>query len=299
MKRSGSALILVLWCVLVLSIAILGAGTLVEQGLSSQRLAGRRFDARQIALTGIALGRDGKIEKYDPLLRQDMGQKKKLHVEIRSEGGRLNINRWLEREDEGMLAALFESWGVDEGDAAIAVDCLRDWVDTGELRSLHGAERHDLAGTPYALPENRPFLSVLEMADVKGMDRVADVKSDWREAFSVLSGDQLDLQEISEDLLVHFGKLTREQARQFIDYRDGPDRLSGTEDDVEITSTEQLAAIVGLTAAQIEVVTANFQVGKSPVRITSTGTVGETQYQIVAIVAAREKGVPLLWWEEK
>lgn len=298
-REKGAALILVIWCVLVLSIAIFGAGSLVEQGLSSQRLSSRRFDAKQAALTGIAYGRDAKIEKDDPLLFQELGPKKALQVAIGSEGGRININNFLSRPDYTILAELFESWGMEEDQARGLVDCLKDWVDQGDLRSLNGAEARELAGTGYSLPENRPFLTIAEMRGVKGMDELENVRPDWADSFSTLSGAKLDVQEAPAELMMVFGKLTKQQAESLVVYRGGSDKEPRTKDDLEIKSLDQVATISGLSAAQMQVFSQNFQVGGSPVRITSTGIVDEVRYSVVAIVAKRDRGAPLLWWEEK
>lgn len=298
-REKGAALILVIWCVLVLSVAILGASGLVEQGLSSQRLSSRRFDAKQAALTGIAYGRDAKIEKDDPLLFQELGPKRRLQVTIGSEGGRININSFLNRPDYTILAKLFEEWGLPEDEARGLVDCLRDWVDQGDLRSLNGAEARELAGTGYSLPENRPFLTVAEMRGVKGMDELERLRPDWAESFSVLSGAKLDVREASAELIVVFGKLTKQQAENVVAYRDGSDEEAHTEDDLEIKTLEQIATIAGLSGAQMQIFAQNFQVGGSPVRITSTGIADEVSYSIVAVVAKRDREAPLLWWEEK
>ncbi len=301
MKNSqrGSALILVLWCVLVLSISILAAARLIEWGIAGQRIDSRRFDAKQLALTGIAYGCDPKIEKMDPLLNQEFGSKKKLRVLVGSEGGRININRLLAREDYSVLADLFKQWGLGESEVATLTDCLKDWVDPDDLRSLYGAERRDLQGGVFSLPENRPFLAVAEMRAVKGWEILEQIKPDWADSFSVLSGDRLDLQETTAELLIVFGKLTRHQAESFVAYRNGLDRKPDTLDDIKIEAVENVAAIVGLSEFQQNVVARNFQVGGSPVRVTSTGFVGDMQYTVIAVMATRGKEAPFLWWEEK
>ena len=297
--QHGSALILVLWCVLILSISILAAARLVEWGIADQRVGSRRFEAKQLALTGIAYGRDPQIEREDPLLRQEWGVKKKLRVVVGSEGGRININHLLAREDYTILTDLFEHWGMKEQEAASLTDCLKDWVDADDLRSLHGAERSDLQGTPFALPGNRPFLTISEMRGVKGFEVLEGVKSNWAESFSVLSAGRLDLQEVSAELLVIFGKLKKQQAESLVTYRAGLDREPNTMDDVPMDSVENVAAIVGLSDFQQKMVGCHFQVGGSPIRITSTGFVGDTKYMVTAVIPTRGKEAPFLWWEEK
>lgn len=300
--QRGSALMLVLWCILILSVGILGVARLVDSGISHSRQSSRRFEAKQLALTGIAYGCDARIKKDDPLLMQKWESYAQLKVLIRSEGGRININRMLEREDYTILADLFKQWGVSDQDAALLTDCLKDWVDADDFRSLHGAEKRELEGTSYSIPENRPFLTVTEMAGIKNWKLIEELKPDWAESFSVLSADKLDLQEVSVDILMAFGQLTQHQAENFVIYRNGSDREPHTEDDIKMddikmSPEDQVGAIVGLSDHQREAVRQNFQVGGSPIRIVSTGTIGDTKYVITIVVAQR--GKEFLWWEEK
>jgi len=292
----GSALILVLWCLLVLSVIVLAGARLIDSGISSERLSARRFEAKQLALTGIAYACDTRIEKKDPLLNQAWDNQKKLRVTIASEGGRININSLLSKESYIHLRDLFQLWGLSESDSATLTDCLRDWVDSDDLRSLHGAERRDLQDTSFSPPENRPFLAVAEMRAVKTWQLVEQANPNWAESFSILSAPKLDLQEAQADLLIVFGKLTRSQAESFIHYRNGLDQKPNTDDDIQLTSVD-IGSVVGLSDIQKAAISSHFQIGESPTRITSTGIAGDTEYTITVIAFAR--GKELLWWEEK
>ncbi len=293
----GSALLLVLWCILILSICVLAAARLVDSGISHSRLSSRRFEAKQLALTGIAYASDSRIEKHDPLLTQKWEHQTQLNVIISSEGGRININRLLACEDYTILADLFEYWGINEQEAAALTDCLKDWVDPDDLRSLHGAEQRDLQETSFSIPENRPFLTVAEMAGIKDWEFLERLKPDWAESFSVLSAERLELQEVSAEILMALGQLTRHQAESFVIYRNGLDREPNTEDDIKIESVENVGTVVGWSDQQRHAVKRHFQIGGSPIRIVSTGIVGDTKYVITAVVA--DRGKELLWWEEK
>ena len=74
MKRgttSASALLLVLWCVAVLSITILAVARMVQNDVDDAGLKNRRVEARELALTGIAYGMHPKIDPWDPLLNEN------------------------------------------------------------------------------------------------------------------------------------------------------------------------------------------------------------------------------------
>ncbi|PWU07622.1 MAG: hypothetical protein C5B47_05835 [Verrucomicrobia bacterium] len=299
-SQRGFALILVLWSTLILSFCILAAAWLANVGISHSRLSSRRFEAKQLALTGIAYGCDPRIEIFDPLLTQQLGSRRQLNVIIRSEGGRVNINHLLACEDYTTLADLFKQWGINEQDAAALTDCLKDWIDSDDLSSLHGAERSDLEGTPFSMPENRPFLTVAEMAGIKDWELVEQLKPDWADSFSILSTQHLDFDEVSAEILMAFGRLTQHQAESLVTYRNGLDRKPKTQDDVKIESTEQLEVVVGgLSGDQKQAIEQRFQFqnADNPIRIVSTGMVAGTKYAITAIVVGR--GKEYLWWEEK
>ncbi|MGH8046235.1 MAG: general secretion pathway protein GspK, partial [Chthoniobacterales bacterium] len=182
---AASALLLSLWCVAVLSITVLSVATLVQNDVDDASRENRRFEARELALTGIALGMHPKIDPWDPLLSQQFPGGSKLRVRVISESARLDINRMLKEKDHKTLKKLFEIWGAEPMESSTAVDSLVDWMDADDLRQNNGAEKDDLEKFPqYSIPANRDFHSVEEMEKVKGMDRIAALKPNWAEYFT-------------------------------------------------------------------------------------------------------------------
>jgi general secretion pathway protein K len=300
-SSTGAALLLVLWAVLILSVAVLTAARIVELDLDSAGRANRRFEARLLALSGLALAMNEKIKRGSPLLRQNTAPNAGFTAEILSEGSRANINRLLESNDTRTLRELFRYWNVDDRAAAAAIDSLKDWVDGDDLRSLNGAEARDIPpDSGWSIPQNRSFLSIKEMAAVRGMEAVVAVKPDWADYFSVFSGEKMDLQDAPEDLLVVFGGLAPAQARTLIKLRNGQDGLPGTLDDIEIDSTGSLRAIFPMSDTQFSRLEQYFSVGESPVRITSRGRMEGVEAAITAVVDARGQPLDgsLLMWEE-
>lgn len=299
----GGALLLVLWAILVLSTAILVVARLVDFDMASETIAAQRFAARQMALTGLAHAKHPQIERGDPLLFQTFENTRGFEVLVESENARLNINTLLLQGGERTLERLFRHWGLEEREALIAVDSLKDWVDGDDLRSLHGAEYHDIPeGSGWSRPENRPFFSVAEMERVRGMEYVRRANPDWMRYFSVHSSNRLDLQDVSEDLLEVVGGLTSEQARAIITYRNGADGLPGTPEDNRIESVETLQGIVALSPAQMEMLQANFGAGGGLLRILSRGRAGGAYYEISALIQRRQDQagqVEILEWSEQ
>lgn len=294
----GVALPLVLWAVFVMSVVMVTVVGLVDFDLDLESLSARRSEARQLALTGLAFGSHPLVKSGDPLLHQTFPNGTRLDVVLLSEDARLNINQLLTQGRTADLQKLFQFWGVPEKEAQIAVDSLKDWIDADEFRGLNGAEASDLAEqTEYSLPENRPFIQVAEMKNVRGMEAVTRVKPDWADFFSVRSSGRLDLQEVSGDLLQVFGGLSEDEAHAFVTYRFGPDGLAFTLDDPPIKSVGALAAVVPLNPLQLKMCGAWFGGGGETKRIVSRGNCAGLVHEISAVGTFGGGGEYLEWVE--
>lgn len=299
----GSALLLVLWCVAVLSITVLAVARIVEADVGDASLENRRFEGRELALTGIAYGLNRKIQPWDPLLNEKFQDGRTLRVRIISEAARLDINRALKERNQNTLRNLFRLWEIPDEAASIAIDSMKDWTDPDDLRSLNGAEREDLIHqTKYSLPANRDFRSVSEMEKVRGMDVVAAYKPDWANFFTVYGGRKIDLQDAPIDILRAAGGLSYDQAEAIDQIRKGADRIAQTQDDYIIKSVPDFLQKVGLSQVQSQVVMANFTVNEGPTRVESTAEVGGAKYKIVAIVPRSAMGGnegTMYYWDEQ
>jgi len=301
-RFAGSALLLTLWCVGVLSLSIFVVVRLVEYDLDDERFESMRVEAREMALTGIALALHPEIERGNPLLRQTLGDDRTLVVSVESESARLNINKALQQPYSPILKAILTRWEVPDRDISSIVDSLYDWVDEDELRSLNGAEREDLENqSRYSIPQNRPFIAVSEMERVRGMDQVAALVPQWKRYFSVFSGDKFDIHDVSLDWLVAAGGLPETIATQWIAARNGSDELAGTEDDLRLSNIAELRGLLGIGETQLAALQQSFDVNADPLRITSLATIGDVSYAISVVTRKPEAGeVPVfLSWEEE
>ena len=197
-RPSGAALLLVLWAITVISFAVLWMADAVNLELETTLSDSAGLRARQIAVSGVALGLHRQVKREDTgLLNRDFGAGERMEVRVRGEGGRFNINRMLQEQDRITLLNLFTLWGLsaDEGNALI--DKLADWVDQDEFRTgFGGAERaeYEAVGITDA-PANRPFRSVPEMGRVLGMEELAALKPDGAESFTIFGDGQIDVNE--------------------------------------------------------------------------------------------------------
>lgn len=291
---SGVALLLTLWCVAVVAMATVGVARLIGLDSETEGLRVRKFETRELALTGIAHGSNPEMPRWHELLHQRLPDGGTLDVRVTSEGARLNINRLLQEPENPTLKRLFSLWGIPDDEARVAIDSLADWTDKNDSHRLNGAEREQLQDQDvYSLPENRDFRSVEEMAQVRGMDAVTHRHPQWREAFSVYSGDKLDIQDAPLEAMIAMG-LDSETAARIVETRNGPDGIAGTKDDRIVQDIAKAAQEMG---ADPELVSKIFTTATEPVRVESRATMGPTHYVVTAIIQRRQGTA--IYWEEQ
>jgi general secretion pathway protein K len=303
-KQRAAALLLVLWAIAVLSFAVLWVADLVGIELESGSADAKRLAARQISLSGVALGMHPRVTREDvALLNQDLDGGGKLRVRIRGEGARFNINRLLADQDRVTLKNLFLLWGLNNDEADVLFDRLTDWVDDDAGRQLNGAERaeYEAIGIIDA-PANRPFRSVDEMGRVMGMDVLAERNPGWREAFTVFGDGLIDVNEAEADVLQAATGLTPEMVQDILRLRRGGDEVEPSEDDVRFESIDQLTGWLQASSLPPDRVAARLTTESTVKRIDSRGFVDDCEVRISVVTASGGEGGPstdYLLWEER
>lgn len=225
-----------------------------------------------------------------------------MRVRIRGEGARFNINQLLAQQDRMALKNLFVLWGLD-GDAADAlIDRLTDWVDDDIGRQLNGAEQseYEAAGIADA-PANKPFRSVDEMSRVLGMEELAKVNPNWRDAFTIFGDGKIDVNEAGTEVLQVATGLTPEFTADIIRARLGPDGEEGTEDDLRFESIDQLNGWLTASSYPAGQAAERLATESTVKRIDSRGIVGDCE-RVISVVAESGvggQGSSYLLWEEK
>ena len=299
----GAALLLVLWAIAVLSFAVLWVADLVGLELESGAAGAKRLAARQIALSGVALGLHPQVTREDvALLNQDLDDGGKMRVRIRGEGARFNINALLAEQDRITLKNLFILWGLSNDEADVLFDRLTDWVDDDAGRQLNGAERADYEAMGIVdAPADRPFRSVDEMGRVMGMEVLAERNPAWREAFTVFGDGEIDVNEAGPDVLQAVTGLTPEMVGDILRLRRGGDEIEPSEDDVRFESVEQLGGWLQTSPLPLDRVTARLTTESAVKRIDSRGLVDDCEVLISVVTAAGDGSQPTeyLLWEER
>lgn len=303
-RPSGAALLLVLWAITVISFAVLWMADAVNLELETTVSDSAGLRARQIAVSGVALGLHRQVKREDTgLLNRDFGAGERMEVRVRGEGGRFNINRMLQEQDRITLLNLFTLWGLsaDEGNALI--DKLADWVDQDEFRTgFGGAERaeYEAVGITDA-PANRPFRSVPEMGRVLDMEKLAALKPDWAESFTIFGDGQIDVNEAGAEVLQAATGITPEMVQGILQQRRGSDGVEPSEDDQRFDDVSQVAGWLAGSTLPPEQIMSRLTTESSVKRIDSRGIVGERSRLISVVAEEGEVGeaATYLLWEEK
>ena len=298
-KIQAIALPLVLWCIAFLAGLVVLTGGLVRGWIESESLAERKFVARQMALSGIALGMNPAIESGNPLLRHGNKETEGHEVKITNEAARINPNFWIQSGNRPIFNRLFAKWGADLSQAEAAIDGLQDWIDGDDFVSLKGAERgeYERAGRP-GYPANRPLKHIREMESIMNLAPLLASKQGWQDSFTIWYNGKISIQHATPPILTALADLTPIQCQSLIEVRAGPDGLENTADDEKLESIEAVADFLGAGGRQRAALLEFFDTSGDMRRIESTGWCGGVSHKIVVIAPTGAAG-QIMSWEEQ
>jgi hypothetical protein len=293
------ALPMVLWCIAFLAGLVVLTGGLVRGWIESESLAERKFVARQMALSGIALGLNPVVENGSPLLRKGNKNTEGYEVKITNESARLNPNFWIQSGNRVIFNRLFANWGASLAEAEAAIDSLQDWIDGDDLVLLKGAERGDYerAGRP-GYPANRPLKHIREMESIINLAPLLAAKQGWQEDFTIWYSGKISIQHATEPILTALVELTPNQCQSLIEMRAGRDGVENTADDQKLQSIEAVADFLGAGGKQRAALLEFFDTSGDLRRIESTGWCGAISHKIVVIAPTGSPG-QIMSWEER
>ncbi len=287
-RSRASALMLMIWAVLLMSLTVMGVVEYVGYSVSEATLANAEFRALYLAESGLAVGLHPEMRRGDPSLKQKIGSDSGFDVVINYEGARIPINYLVDSRLSEAVYNLFIHWGLSAEQASIAVDSLADWMDRDDDARPNGAESaYYKALGIYDMPRQLGFINVDEMLLVRGMNVVDRLKPDWREYFSVYSDGVIDLRTAFKDTLIAVSGSSASDVENYLSQRDGPDGIAGTEDDRRVSDSEAFR-LLGIDGDRAAALRGTLTSEDNVRRITSTGYIGEKRAQII-IVARRQE----------
>jgi len=298
--RRGSALIMVLWCLLLLGMAVFGVVEMVELSVEHTSYEQQALDARGLALSGLALGLNPQLLKDDPLLFQKPAAGRQFKVAIGSEGARLNLNYVLLSRHREILENLFTQWGLQVDQADHVADCLFDWITPGDLRSLDGAKADDYAKANLPQrPTYKPFDSFDEVKLVMGVDLLDKAKPDWQESFTLWSSGPLNVNEAPPELIAAVFGLDPKRVAFFTKARNGRDEIAGTADDVTVPDLKTLQGQLGIGDLAIKTLGNQVSFTDPNRRVESVGQVQGTQVMISVVTRLNSSPIQYFLWLEQ
>ena len=295
----GSALVLVFWCLLLLSLAVFAIVELVGMSVDHSAQEERALDAHAWAASGVAVGEEPQLLRDDPLLNQQSSPTNGFRVTFESEGARLNLNYLLLTGHRAALVTLFTHWGMKMDEAEHAAACLYDWVMPGDLPSLNGAkaDAYAKAGLPQR-PSHAAFISWDEVEMVMGVDAIAAVKPNWKTSFTLLSEGPLDVNQAPAERIAALFGIDEGRVEFLVKMRDGRDGLPGTGDDVPLNS-ETLQSGLALSPDLLKAMQSQIAFGSNIRRVESIGRAGSTYVKISVVTRLNTVPPQLLVWSER
>lgn len=282
-RLHGSALMIMIWALLLMSVTVMGVVEYIRYSAEEAALASAEFRALHLAESGIAVGLHPETRRGDKVLKQKIGADSGFDVVINYEGARIPVNLISDDRLREAVYDLFVRWGVNSDEATIASDSLADWVDNNDEVRSNGAEKDYYEGLGvYDIPRNMGFINVDEMLLVRGMGVVDRLKPDWREFFSVYGDGTIDLRTAFKETLIAISGASESDVTNYIQRRDGADGIPGTEDDQRISDGEAYR-LLNLTGDRAKAMQGILTSDDDLRRITSTGYVGEKRAQIIVV----------------
>jgi general secretion pathway protein K len=310
--HGGSALLLVLFTLLLISGLILSAMAFLESGVEDYGALNHQFEARQLARSGLAFGLNPQVTNQDTaLLNQKFKPTGEFHVVISSESTKLNINTLLQQGRDDILQTLFLQWNVPLKAVNEAINGLKKWtngnqeiqpVGTNAPQPAPGQqveEGNEQGNQQPGIELVRPFLAVSEMAEVPGFNAVIAEKPDWADYFTVWSDGTIDVNLADPHMISLVTGVTLATATQLVRHIWGPDGIPFTSDDQPYQNWNDVMLQLGMSSQQFQIVQNLLSLSSTVDRVDSTGVIGK--YSTTISVVAKRQSVPVayLLWQEK
>jgi Type II secretion system (T2SS), protein K len=295
----GAAIMLALWALFLLSALVISWALDINTRLALSGDGTRMLKAEAAACSGAEVAFNPTIKPSSPNLKGALNDGANYAARMTGEGGRLNLNYLCAGENPDRLQIIkqyLQNKGIDLNERDTMVDSLLDWVEPNVgLHHLNAPPESDDYHPAHAL-----LTRIEELKKVAGW---ADFTSTpgWDDDFTLNSAGPIDLAWASRDVLLALpGPVTNEMVDRFLQVRQGPDGIDGTEDDGQISSAQEALSIMGLNAEQAKQITQKGLITfNDPVyRVVSVGSAGRAT-RTVQMIFRRVGVMPqLITWKE-
>ncbi len=289
---------LALWALFLLSALVISWALDINSRLTVSSEGNRMLKAEAVACSGAEVALNPTTKPGSPNLNGQLNNGATYNARITGEGGRLNINWLVAGENPDRLEILrqyLQNKGIDLNERDTMIDSLLDWVEpnVGVHHMNAPAESDDYH------PAHALLTRIDEMKKIAGWGEFTATPG-WDDDFTVNSSGPVDLAWASHDVLVSLPGFTPEIADRFLQLRQGPDGIDGTDDDAKFTGVQEALTAAGLGAPQAtQLAQKGLLAFNDPVfRIVSLGTAGKATHT-VQMVVRRVGTVPqVITWRE-
>jgi hypothetical protein len=201
------------------------------------------------------------------------------------------LNFLAQGEDPRKLAILrryLDLKGVELNDQDTMIDSLLDWVSPNQgLHHMNAPEESDDYHPPHA-----PLNSVDELKKVFGWAEFTS-KPNWDQDFTVVGNcGAIDIAWASRDVLRALG-IGDDFVDRFLQLRQGPDGIDGTEDDFQFNTTgttvpPEVQGALGLNQQQFQQIQQFVQFKGPVLRIVSVGKSGDITRSVEMVVLKQQ-----------
>ena len=293
----GAAILLALWALFLLSALVISWALDIDSRLALSSEGTRMLKAEAVACSGAEVALNPATKPGSPTLKGQLNNGATYDARITGEGGRLNINWLVAGENPDRLEILRQyllNKGIDLNERDTMVDSLLDWVEPNVgVHHLNAPPESDDYHPAHAL-----LTRIDELKKVAGWSEFTST-SGWDDDFTLNSQGPIDLAWASRDVLLALPGLRPEMVDRYLQLRQGPDGIDGTEDDTEFGGIEEVFAVMGLNPQLISKLTNGLVTFNDPVfRVTSIGTAGKAT-RTVQMVFRRVGVMPqVITWKE-
>ena len=247
---SGAAIMLALWALFLLSALVISWALDINSRLTVASEGARMLKAEAGACSGTEVALNPTTKPSSPNLRGQLNGGATYQARLTGEGGRIDLNWVFARPDtEQLLRRYLENKGIDLNERDLMVDALKDWVSPNVgLHSLNAPPDSENYH-----PAHAPLARVDDVKKVAGWAEFTSVPG-WDDDFTVNTQQGIDVSWASRDVLLALARtvnLGDDMVDRFLQVRQGPDGIDGTEDDTEIDANN-FRAILGLRDDQFK-----------------------------------------------
>jgi len=295
-KSRGAAIMLALWALFLLSALVISWALDIDSRLSLSGDETRMLKAEAVACSGAEVALHPAVNPGSPNLSGQLDNGASYQARLTGEGGRLNLNWLAAGEDPDRLAILrryLEIKGIDLNERETMVDSLLDWVEPN-------TGLHHLNAPPESEDYHPPHTLLTRIDELKKVAGWADFTSTpgWDDDFTLNSSGPVDLAWAPRDVLLALPGLTPEVVDRFLQARQGPDGIDGTEDDMQFGSIDDVRLVLGLNQEQFKQLSGLISFKDPVLRVVSVGRAGKAT-RTVQMVFRRVGVVPqLITWKE-